>query len=654
MHGEHLSAVEEGAGLSSNESIPLINAQTNVTLDGNPASATSSDHSICTTATEAAIDQIIETEKNEPWPHTFERSISLLAGPHLNIDDRDLDLMTRSPLRPTPQMTRRWRRAKPKGADKSGYFSPEMSRVESHGLIPPKHFSSGLKKMASLDGVEYNNGRQAQITAQLMNDRKDHDAKAYRQKLLAQKSGSPSGRKNNADHHDSPGYGKELEVDQAQKHAKQKQKSVNGKATFYQSLFNMCNVLMGVGILGLPYVFREAGWIGGLVVMLLFSLITWRTSILIGRELNGDPRPCGFFDDSPFKSPTPPGSAALKARMLPPITSFPEIARNSFGSFGAIVLSSVLYFELFSSLAIFFVSLGDHMHALVPRLSTANHQVIMAFFLVIPTAFLRTPKHLSYLSMVGTFATISVVSAVFVAFFILGDISNETSLRKFGVEEPPYRVQLNILGLPSALGLVAFSFAGHAILPSIYSSMKKPQEFEQLINYSFFIVTCCCLLVAVSGYYMFGNTVDDQITISLANANIPHAGTALTIIMWLMVLTTFSKFTLDMFPLALGIEEIAEPFLVGETTKEIASNVIRYGLIIASLMVAIFLPSFSLLCSLVGLICTMVVSVIFPAGAHLKMFGSKLSIFEKIIDVAFVTFGCISSVVGTMATLKEI
>lgn len=490
-------------------------------------------------------------------------------------------------------------------------------------------------------------------------ERKLADAKAYRQKVLAASASAPTAASTIAvvtDHHDSPGYGKEMEVDKAQKHAKQcQQKVIDGKATFSQSLFNMSNILMGVGILGAPYVFRSAGWIGGFAVTFVFSLITWRTSILIGRELNGDPRPSSLFDDSPYKSPIPPGSAVAGARMLPPITSFPDIARNAFGTSGTIILSSVLYFELFSCLAIFFVSLGDHMHALIPRLSTTKHQVIMAFALTIPTAFLRTPKHLSYLSMVGTCATISVVSVVFLVFVFVGDISSENAVVQYGREEPPYREQWNASGLPLALGIMAYTFSGHAIIPSVYSSMEKPQQFESMITYTFLIVTSACLVVAVSGYCMFGNTVDGQITITLENAPIPNVHLGLTILTWLMVLTAYSKFTLTMFPLALGIEEIVEPYLVNcdETLKIVTSNLVRYGLIASSLLVAVYLPSFSFLCSLVGLICTMIVSVIFPAMAHLKMFGSRLSVLEILLDVVFVVFGGFSCVVGTISTLKD-
>merc|ERR1719464_550189 len=70
-------------------------------------------------------------------------------------------------------------------------------------------------------------------------------------------------------------------------------------------------------------------------------------------------------------------------------------------------------------------------------------------------------------------------------------------------------------GLPIAFGLIAYTFSGHAIIPSIYNSMAKPQDYEKMIGYTFIVVTLCCLLVAVSGYYMFGDMVDDQVTLSL-------------------------------------------------------------------------------------------------------------------------------------------
>jgi vesicular inhibitory amino acid transporter len=47
----------------------------------------------------------------------------------------------------------------------------------------------------------------------------------------------------------------------------------------------------------------------------------------------------------------------------------------------------------------------------------------------------------------------------------------------------------------------------------------------------------------------------------------------------------------------------------------------------------------------------MAVSVIFPAAAHLKLFGSRLSILEKCSDWILIVIGCVTAVVGTIATV---
>jgi len=281
--------------------------------------------------------------------------------------------------------------------------------------------------------------------------------------------------------------------------------------------------------------------------------------------------------------------------------------------------------------------------------------VNVAIILTIPTAVLRTPRLLSYLSAVGTIATISVVTSVLSYAIIEGDMADQVARDQQLSNVPPYRSWWTVSGLPVGFGLIAYTFSGHAIVPSIYTSLKRPQDFEKMVNITYLCVVFCCCIVACSGYYMFGDTVEDQITITLEKALVKSntgAEKSMTMITWLMILTAFSKFTLTMFPLALGMEEIIGRFLSSDKTLEAFSAFIKIVLIMLSLMVAIFVPSFSFLCSLVGLLCTMIVSVIFPAAAHLKLFGSELSITEKVVDWIFIILGLIAAVVGTNATFN--
>ena len=86
---------------------------------------------------------------------------------------------------------------------------------------------------------------------------------------------------------------------------------------------------------------------------------------------------------------------------------------------------------------------------------------IAAGILVIPSALLRTPKLLSYLSAVGTLATVVVVLSVVLSALIMFSSAKEID------SDREYKVS-SLDGMPLALGIVAYCFSGHAIVPSIF------------------------------------------------------------------------------------------------------------------------------------------------------------------------------------------
>lgn len=148
---------------------------------------------------------------------------------------------------------------------------------------------------------------------------------------------------------------------------------------------------------------------------------------------------------------------------------------------------------------------------------------------------------------------------------------------------------------------------------------------------------------------MFGSTVADQVTLSLEAAF--HGGGFMDILIWLMILTAFSKTTLTIFPLALGMEEIFAPYFTSELGVELMSGVIKFVITISGLMVSLYVPSFSFLCALTGMICTMTVSVIFPAAAYWKIYYHHISTWEHIVSAIFVVLGIFMAVVGTIQTV---
>ena len=78
-----------------------------------------------------------------------------------------------------------------------------------------------------------------------------------------------------------------------------------------------------------------------------------------------------------------------------------------------------------------------------------------------------------------------------------------------------------VLNFFTSLGHVAFAYAGHNVVleiqATIPSTPEKPSKGPMWrgVIVAYIVVALCYFPVALIGYYMFGNTVDDNILISL-------------------------------------------------------------------------------------------------------------------------------------------
>lgn len=78
-----------------------------------------------------------------------------------------------------------------------------------------------------------------------------------------------------------------------------------------------------------------------------------------------------------------------------------------------------------------------------------------------------------------------------------------------------------VFGFFNALGEVAFAYAGHNVVleiqATIPSTPEKPSKGPMWrgVIVAYIVVALCYFPVALIGYYIFGNSVDDNILISL-------------------------------------------------------------------------------------------------------------------------------------------
>ncbi|KAG6548968.1 hypothetical protein Mapa_009409 [Marchantia paleacea] len=390
---------------------------------------------------------------------------------------------------------------------------------------------------------------------------------------------------------------------------------VDDGSSFVQACLNGTNVL-AVGILSTPYALSQGGW-STLGFLLLFAVICLYTGILLRRCLDTDPS----------------------------VVSYPDIGQAAFGRKGRLLVSIMLYFELYCVTVEFLIMEGDNLANLFPfadvtigNSSISAHQLYIIFsgLFFMPTVWLRDLSVLSYISAGGVIAVLAILSTVgYVGAFEGVGFSHTGTL-------------MNFSGLPVAVGICAFCFCGHAVFPSIYRSMKNKEQFSMVLIVCFSAVTIMYGGIGVMGYTMFGDELESQVTL-----NLPKTLISSRIAIWIILVNPFAKFALTITPLAVALEEFL-PWTPKSKQFMAGAVCIRGLLVLSTIVVALAFPFFGLMMGFIGSFLSIAVAVILPCLCYLRIYGRAGGIssaeFPVLIVVLFI--GIITGFVGTYSAIR--
>ncbi|KIW82580.1 hypothetical protein Z517_05607 [Fonsecaea pedrosoi CBS 271.37] len=254
------------------------------------------------------------------------------------------------------------------------------------------------------------------------------------------------------------------------------------KSGMRSAFMNMANSIIGAGIIGQPYAFRQAGMTMGIILLVSLTVtVDWTIRlIVINSKLSG-------------------------------ADSFQATMQHCFGSSGLVAISVAQWAFAFGGMIAFCIIVGDTIphviEALIPGLRdipflwllTDRRAVIVLFILTISWP-LSLYRDIAKLAKASTLALISMMIIIV------------TVVTQGAIVDSELRGSLKGLlfvndGFFQAVGVISFAFVCHHNSLLIYGSLKTPtlDRFSTVTHYSTFISLIACLVMALAGFLTFGD-----------------------------------------------------------------------------------------------------------------------------------------------------
>ncbi|KAK4279608.1 hypothetical protein QN277_011359 [Acacia crassicarpa] len=321
------------------------------------------------------------------------------------------------------------------------------------------------------------------------------------------------------------------------------------------------------------------------------------------------------------------------------------IAMASFYT-GRLVVSITMYIELYLVATGFLILEGDNLNNIFPNtvielagLSLGGKQlfVILIGLIITPSVWIDNLNLLSYISASGVFASIIIICSVFWTATVDGVGLNHS------------RTLINWEGIPTAVSLYAFCYCAHPVFPTIYNSTKKKPQFSNVLLMCFVLSTFGYASMAIFGYLMYGSDVQSQITLDL-----PVNRLSSKVAIFTALVNPIAKYALMVTPIMNALKELLPADRTCKKSR-LTNILIGPALVISTIIVALSVPLFGYLMSLVGAVLSVTVSLILPCFCYLKISGTYKKFCFQTVAIAGVIFtGVVIGIFGTYTSVLNI
>jgi len=357
----------------------------------------------------------------------------------------------------------------------------------------------------------------------------------------------------------------------------------------FDSIANMANSILGAGIIGLPYAIRQAGFVTGLILLVVLCAVTdWTIRLIVV-------------------------NAKMSGR-----SSYIEIMHHCFGSSGRAAVSFFQFAFAFGGMCAFGIIIGDTIphviRSIFPHLSEVpvlflftKRQFIIALCTICvsyPLSLYRDIHKLSRASGLALVGMLIIVTSVLIeGQHVTPDLKGDPS-KRFTVFGP---------GVFQAIGVISFAFVCHHNSLLIYGSLRTPtlDRFAKVTHISTAISLVACCTLAISAYLVFTDKTQGNIL-----NNFSANDTLINVARFCFGLNMFTTLPLELFV----CREVVEQFFFPHEPFSMNRHVFfTSSILCASMLLSLVTCDLGVMLEITGGASATALAFIFPAACYLKL-----------------------------------
>lgn len=317
------------------------------------------------------------------------------------------------------------------------------------------------------------------------------------------------------------------------------------------------------------------------------------------------------------------------------LSSYQEVAHAAFGVIGSWIAFFFTAITLIGVPVLWVMLAGQNLNQVCEgtsaELTMPIWTIISAAVVGIPFVFFKSLKEVGIGSLFGMLTTVIVV------LIVLGEAIVDQNSRDIN----PHHDAVIWDKFPVALSSIVFSFGGNPVYPNVEAGMRTPKHWNRVIFAGLATCVGIYLVSAIPAYYIYGDVVKSPMYNSLPENNGQLAAiiliTAHVLLAMPILMTSF----------ALDLEKLMHisTFHHSRWLEFILRALLRITMMVVVTVIAIEVPSFGNIMSLLGAFSNCALILIFPIIFYYRLTGLFNKPWYELI------FGAIAIILGIVGLI---